>query len=264
MKKYPLKHRSDSEALTDVSYWKGRQAGLNPDECAPDDRLMEKEWFNLVRPHLEPYQGQRLLELGCYPGHISAFMCRRIPFEPAGIDFSPLSDKYLEILKAQGISNATLFKEDIRSFKPDLPYDVVCSFGLIEHFRDTQSILDHHNRILRPGGLCVVIIPNFRKIQYLYHAVFDGQDLVKHNIEAMNTMIFSNFARRNRHIILCLEYAGNLRFWNVDLTGSSLRSGIKRICSKIVRETARLIGKTLPQGHPYIAPWIVYVGRKPF
>ena len=42
----------------------------------------------------------------------------------------------------------------------DEQFDVVVSFGLIEHFEDTVSIVRAASRFLKPGGMLITNIPN--------------------------------------------------------------------------------------------------------
>jgi len=245
--------------LTDPSYWAARQQGH---ECAPTP-AEEPEWFSVVGPHLHAHSGQRLLEVGCAPGDVSAFICSRISLVPEGVEFSPSADLYLQTMARSGIHNARLHRCDVREFRPTEPYDIVASFGLVEHFDDPQVILDEHDRLLRPGGLCVVVIPSFRGIQFAYHYLFDRTDLRRHNIASMDPDVFRRFAGRRSHHVLELRHVGRLRFFNVDLGGGFVRRWARRIGSRAVRDAARLLGPTLPEGHPFLAPWLVYVARKP-
>lgn len=240
--------------LTYPAYWDRGRRHLGPRAAMLPD---EAEWFPPVADWLWEYAGGRFLELGCAPGLVSAFVCTRLAFSPHGVDFSEDADRYLEVLQAAGLCDAVLHRGDLRSFRPDHPFDVVASFGLIEHFQDPAEILDHHDRMLRNGGLCLVVVPNFRKVQYLYHRIFDRRDMAMHNTAAMMPRLFFDFARRRGHRVRYLGYAGRLRLWNAPTKG-----WLPRAVKKGVREAARVLGRRLPAGHPWLAPWLVYVGEK--
>ena len=76
--------------LTDPRYWDGRYRGVASGAARP-----EPEWLAPMLPHLLPYAGQRLLELGCVPGHASRAILDRVPFRPEGVDFAGAGDLYL-------------------------------------------------------------------------------------------------------------------------------------------------------------------------
>jgi cyclopropane fatty-acyl-phospholipid synthase-like methyltransferase len=240
--------------LTNPAYWGRCQQHLwAGGELAPE----EAEWFPIAAKYLKAYEGGRFLELGCAPGRVSAFICRRMSLVPHGVDFSTEAELYLAVLRAAGFPSATLYRNDLRCFHPDVPFDVVASFGLIEHFDDPRQILDDHDRMLRKGGLCLVVVPNFRGIQYVYHRLFDHRDLAVHNTAAMATRIFADFAEGRNHRVWYLGYAGRLRFWNAP---SKLL--FSRSIKKAIREAAVRVGRLLPTAHPWLAPWLVYVGEK--
>jgi SAM-dependent methyltransferase len=237
--------------LTDPAYWEGRYRDVRGGKPRP-----EPEWLAPMIPHLLPYAGQRLLELGCVPGHASAAILSRVPLRPEGVDSADAGHLYLSELAPW---SPRLHRCDLREFQPEGgPYDVVGSFGLVEHFDDVQEILDHHDRLLRPGGLCIVEVPHFRRVQFLYHRAFDRLDLARHNLRAMDPAVFEEFARRRGHDVLFLGFVGKMRFWGLD-------AGSGRLKRKLARLSERLggaLGHLLPEGNRWLAPWLVYVARK--
>ncbi|MCJ7544840.1 MAG: class I SAM-dependent methyltransferase [Phycisphaerae bacterium] len=248
--------------LTTAQYWGERQSGaaLTPKKLAELHRI--SEWFDAVRPYLAEYEGQRLLELGCSPGYASAVICTQLRFQPSGVDFSPEAGLYPVNLAAVGVKNATLYPCDIRDFSPPTLYDVVCSVGLVEHFSEPKSMLSEHSRLLRQGGLMVVVVPNFRKVPFLYHWVFDRRDLVRHNLACMEPRLFEDFSREHGFQIVLLRHVGRLRLWGLDASGSRFGFLLRRCLAKLVREIGRSVGYVLPANHPLFAPFLAYVGRK--
>ena len=248
--------------LTNSSYWGEKQHNLDIANDEKFKRMTDFEWLPIIEPYLKKFEGKKFIELGCSPGLASAAIGKRVSFDFHGVDFSPESLLYLINLERIGVRNAKLYKTDLMTFKEDYLFDVVASFGLLEHFTDIQLIFKQHDRLLKPGGLCVVVIPNLRKIQYIYHYIFNRDDLLRHNLNAMNPDIFNGLASQHRQKILYLGYVGKLRFWNVELKGIKIARILKRIASKIVREAAFWGGIILPKDHPIYAPWIVYIGKK--
>jgi 2-polyprenyl-3-methyl-5-hydroxy-6-metoxy-1,4-benzoquinol methylase len=41
----------------------------------------------------------------------------------------------------------------------DKNFDIVCSFGLIEHFVDKQAVLDVHKNFAAPNGIIIILVP---------------------------------------------------------------------------------------------------------
>lgn len=248
--------------LTDSRYWGRKQNHFDHISEEKFRRMTDFEWLPVIEPYLKRFEGRRFLELGCSPGITSAAIGKKVAFEFHGVDFSPESELYLKNLARIGVVNAQLYKTDLMTFEPDFLFDVVASFGLVEHFTDIPTIFRQHDRLLKPGGLCIVVIPNLRKIPYFYHYLFNREELLRHNLDAMNPYIFTKLASNQRHKILFLDYVGRLKFWNVELKGKRFERIVRRVTSKLIRETAKWGGKLLPQGHPLFAPWIVYIGKK--
>lgn len=254
-----ISHRYAMTDLTSPTYWGDRQTQLK----VPKDQGAMKDLLDAIEPFLLQYRHQRWIELGCSPGNVSYLLFNRIPFIPFGVDFSPQAQMYLETMARYAGVHATLFQLDLREFSPTEPYDVVMSFGLIEHFSNPGEILDHHYRLCRKGGLLVTAIPHFRYLQWLYHRLFDRRDLAKHNISMMNLGTFKGFAERNNLQVLHLGYVGRINFWNVDDSGPRMKAMIRKGLSLAVRAFVnRLLAHILPPHKKLYAPWIVFIARK--
>jgi SAM-dependent methyltransferase len=251
-------HQDTSSDLTSPSYWGERQKSVK----VPAESGALKELIDAIEPFLQPYEGQRWVELGCSPGRMSALLYQRVRFIPHGVDFSPEAHLYkLTMSQVAGVE-ATLYRCDLRTFQVPQPFDVVMSFGLLEHFSDTEEILDHHYRLCREKGLLVVNIPNFRYLQWLYHYAFDRTDLERHNVGNMRLDTFREFAERKSLDVLFLRHVGRMHFWNVDEKGPWLLVLCRRALSLLIRgSTELLLSKLLPANKRLYSPWIVFVAR---
>ena len=129
----------------------------------------------------------RIVELGCAPGKKLRDMARIAPEHAySGVDFAPRAlEETRRVLAASGLS-PHLHLADVREFEPDEPYDIVVSFGLLEHFDDPASMLAHHVRLARPGGVVGFELPNYRhRVLARALAVYSPETLATHNLEIM-------------------------------------------------------------------------------
>lgn len=95
----------------------------------------------------------KLLDVGCSNGtFIEA--AGRIGYLADGID---LSDVAIRSAKERGL---TAFCSTIEDFHPEVPYDNITGFDVIEHVLDPQNFLRHCHRLLRNDGRIVVSLPN--------------------------------------------------------------------------------------------------------
>jgi 2-polyprenyl-3-methyl-5-hydroxy-6-metoxy-1,4-benzoquinol methylase len=90
------------------------------------------------------------------------YFAREFGFKVAGIDYAPAGCALAEeSLRRSGVAGE-IFCADIFDPPPSLleTYDVVVSFGVVEHFTDTTASIEAFARLLRPGGLLITSVPN--------------------------------------------------------------------------------------------------------
>ena len=142
-----------------------------------------------------PADPQRsILEIGGAPGQYLAYMYRRFGYAAHCLDYSPVGcQKAQENFALLGIP-AQVYCRDL--FAPDLdlpPFDIVYSLGVIEHFRDLPAVVERHLRLLKPGGLLLLGVPNFGGIYHGFLRRLAPQLLAQHNLAAMDLQHWEAF-----------------------------------------------------------------------
>lgn len=128
--------------------------------------------------HFDRFRGRadvELLEAGCARSIWLPYFSREFGFEVSGIDYSETGcQKSREILAAQNVAGRVL-EENIFAPSPDLVgrFDVVVSFGLIEHFEDSAGAVRALAAYLKPGGTMITNIPNMRGTVGLVQRLFN-------------------------------------------------------------------------------------------
>ncbi|HNU01168.1 MAG TPA: class I SAM-dependent methyltransferase, partial [Acidobacteriota bacterium] len=86
--------------------------------------------------------------------------------EVAGLDYSKKGMNNCQVLFKALKLEGDLRCEDIfdNSF-PQNYFNLVYSFGVIEHFSDPREIIRRHLMLVRPGGKALMVIPNFKGVQ---------------------------------------------------------------------------------------------------
>jgi 2-polyprenyl-3-methyl-5-hydroxy-6-metoxy-1,4-benzoquinol methylase len=122
--------------------------------------------FKALLRALDAFQtrGAKLLEVGCAQSAWLPVFAREFGFEISGLDYSELGCKRArQLLERDGVSGevycADMFSPPAHLLRS---FDCVVSFGVIEHFRDTASVLAMLATYLKPGGRLVTLIPNMR------------------------------------------------------------------------------------------------------
>ena len=158
--------------LVDKEYWDHSWSAESqlPDTFDPNIRgmrgLYRRPFHAFFAEHLPAIgpPGASLVEIGCGRSQLLPYFAKQFNLRVAGLDYSEVGcEKARRILERDGV------RGDIRcadlwdaTAVPTLGYDIVFSFGLVEHFEDTAGILSALARYARPGGAVLTLIPNMR------------------------------------------------------------------------------------------------------
>ena len=168
------------------NYWNNIQLPSQVNYKIPFDRCLAET----LKAELSLFSGD-VLEVGCAPGKWLAFLCKSFGMKPSGIEYSQTGmEATLRNFKIQGLLIDEIYMGDFFSIKPVPRFDLVISFGFIEHFDDPDSVIQRHLDWLKPGGKLVLGIPNFNGIYRPIQQVLDPSLLDKHNLSIMNLAYF--------------------------------------------------------------------------
>jgi SAM-dependent methyltransferase len=178
--------------------------------------------------------GQTALELGCFPGRYLVEL-GHLGYRVSGCDTTPRVDTDLAPwLRAQSVAVGALRRGDFRAL-PRERYDLVTSFGFVEHFPDYADVFRCHFDFVRPGGLVLVTFPNFRgAVQRFLHHLLDRDNLDRHVQPAMRLEPYRRVAER-LGTVLFAGYYGRFDFWTDDQRGRN--GAVRRQLLRIVHLT---------------------------
>jgi 2-polyprenyl-3-methyl-5-hydroxy-6-metoxy-1,4-benzoquinol methylase len=123
------------------------------------DEVEARKYF--VEPHIprfaqfERWRGKKVLEIGCGIGTDTVNFARN-GAQVTAVDLSPesleLARKRVEVY---GLHDQVRFysgsAEELRSFVPAEPYDLIYSFGVIHHTPHPARVMDQMRQYTRPG-----------------------------------------------------------------------------------------------------------------
>jgi SAM-dependent methyltransferase len=137
-------------------------------------------------------------EIGAYPGGILCDLAKRFGYKPVAIEYSAHTDRIQRMFEHNGLSGI-VENRDFLGIQESAVYDVVCSFGFVEHFADPREVVARHLRLTKPGGYVVLSVPRIDGFQgALYEATYlpDEWDRIRtsHNPRAMNLDTLKRFA----------------------------------------------------------------------
>jgi len=253
VKKYN-RHLNLSEwNLAPQSYWDSSYEKIKFKVADNNDPI--RKWIE----HYIPRGYGNCFEIGCFPGrYLTVF--GDLGYELNGIDLTPRVKNDLPMwLKKNGYSVAYFECNDFSNNKNNRKYDIVCSFGFIEHFIDFESYLIKHGELVANNGYLVISTPNFSGfIQNKLHYCLDKENYNRHNINAMNPLIWAAILKTLGFEIIFTGWFGNFDFW-VD---NQKRGRISLFLINFIHALIPLLRNILPEGKKLYAPYCGLIAKK--
>lgn len=126
-----------------------------------------------------------------------------------------MDTKIPEWLTDKGYKTGSFYKSDIFQFEPKNQYDLVCSFGFIEHFTNYKEVIEKHLKLVKQSGLVVIETPNFRGfVQNFLHRFLDKTNYDRHFIPSMNPQEWETILKNEGFEIITSGYFGGFDFWS--------------------------------------------------
>lgn len=211
------------ERLTTKEHWSRQWAGSRPSRLRLNPNVSAfREKHQMFRAHL-PSGDLRFVELGCYPGSMMSYFHEHFGYRVSGIEY--LGDHAIaarEMLAAESI-DADVIHADVFEYEPPKElWDVVASFGFVEHFTDTADVMRHHLKLLRPGGWLVVSIPNHSGVNGSILKMVDKELYDTHNRMSCEALV-AGIEATNEADIVDARYVGRFSLGNTGIYAYGLK-----------------------------------------
>lgn len=172
------------DALSTAGYWDGVWGGQVRLRLPSSYIVATRNLQQLLRRYVRP--GDRFLEIGCAPGKILAWVAVALKAEVSGLDYSETGLATVrQLFTALKIPGDLRCEEIGRTTFAPASFDVVYSSGLIEHFANPSEMVRHHLRLVKPGGVAVITVPDYHGIYGTLQRYFDSEILSIHNLDIM-------------------------------------------------------------------------------
>ena len=228
-------------------------------------------WDVVMKSCLPTDATMKTLEIGSAPGHNLLRLKETFGYQPYGVEYTATGARMNRQLFAQhGLDPAQVIVAD--AFSPDFlaqhrgTFDVVTSFGFVEHFDDVRTVIERQLDLLKEGGWLVVQIPRLVGLNYLIARCLNRETLQMHNLPIMQKeafrQLFTGLPLDARFVdyvgtlklILCLPH--NQSGWLGRLTNSI--KNLQVAMNLLLRALFRQKGAESYLFSPYLA----FVGRK--
>jgi SAM-dependent methyltransferase len=178
--------------------------------------------------------GMRVLEVGFAPGNVLAWVGKVLQAEVAGVDFSgngfaAAKELFNALSLAGDLRNESVFETSFA----EASFDVVYSLGVIEHFQDPRPIVRRHVELVRPGGVVLITVPNYRGIYGRIQRALDAPNLELHNLDIMTP--------RNLEGLAPTDIDGETKVWRAGCVDPWILSLSRRFPRRNARLLAYLV-----------------------
>lgn len=180
---------SDRKSSND--YWENEWEKFDPsEEISLDEKDSKNLLYILIAKNLRKVfslnnikPNSTFFEIGCGGSRWLPFFAKEFGFKVGGVDYT--DSGVAGALNACKHSNikANIIKGDYEQMSSALSgerFDVVASFGFVEHFEDTKQCISHIMKVSKKNGIIITIIPNMAGLYGL------GYKLLKPSVYAIH------------------------------------------------------------------------------
>lgn len=153
--------------LTDQEFWERQYrapAPVLPKDGSTRPYQYAVFWDDIIPNHLRPTTGSSVVEVGSAPGLRTVKLAREYGLEPFCLEYTDEGARQnREVFEAAGCDPSNVLQRDLFGDIDDLRerFNLVVSFGFIEHFDDPRAAIPRHIDLCKPGGHVVITIPNY-------------------------------------------------------------------------------------------------------
>jgi len=196
------------------------------------------------------------IELGGFPGYYSIYLKKYQGLATTLFDYYIHDGLIKELLAKNGLKEGdiNIIESDLFNYTPQQKFDLVTSFGLIEHFSDTASIIKTHLQFLKPGGTLFITLPNFTGVNGWVQKNFDKENYDKHYIDCMNPAFLAETCKELGLKEVESYYHGKFTVW---LENKSEQSPIAKFIVKAIWVAGKVFTKIVPIESKGLSPYIV-------
>lgn len=204
-------------------------------------------------------KGKEVFEIGCFPGRYLYHFGKK-GYVLNGIDITKeMDDSFIQWLRNKNFNVGEITKEDVFNFKPSKQYDIVSSFGFIEHFANFDALIEQHIQWTKPNGYIIISVPDFSNpVQYTLHKLSDKKLLSIHNLKAMNINSWKEVVKRYKVEIIFEGHFGGYSFW----AGTQNRNLFQKLILKVGYASNNVLTKKIKRSSSFYSPFMGMIFKK--
>jgi len=239
-------------SIVPQSFWNTRWGA---DLSYEPELITFKDLFDKYLP-----RGGTCFEVGCYPGRFLIYLGQTFGYTVSGVAAKPgTSDRLKEFVRSFNVNVGTFYEGDFFTLEVPNPFDVVCSFGFVEHFDDVDQVVEAHVRFVKPGGLLVISCPNFRRLQAVFRRWVDKPNLDRHVSHAMDADRWEACLKKLGFQPIYKNFYRTAEFW----VETATRNPFKRVTILVLKYLCRALNCLVDWPNRWISPYVILIMRRP-
>lgn len=249
-------NKKDLGSLTDQSHWDAAWDSSVKLRMPSRLNVGVLNITRLLKRHVFP--GCRYIEIGCAPGKLLTWVANVLQANALGLDYSDAGIFQCRRLFEALNLDIDLYHEDFFNHTLELEtFDVVTSFGLIEHFDDPVPVVRQHLDLVKPGGVAIITVPNYGGVYGSIQSWCDSPNLELHNLDIMTTSAMRALVDSSE-----VESVRAYRFGSVNPWVLNLGNKLPKFLVTMLNLGINAIGLIQPMNIGAIAPMLVLEIRK--
>lgn len=206
-------------------------------------------------------QDMKICEIGFGDGKLLKKIADRFNYEHYGIEYS----KEAIQTATKGVHGilGDIFDEQLSNQHKE-QFDVVFSYGFIEHIIPTQKAVQAHLKLVKKGGLLVLQIPRFKQFNWLKARLFRPDLLPLHNLTIMEQEVLTVLGQQEGlEELFCKNY-GTLKLRLPMAKKDSWYYVLKTVCllEYVFNPLFRILFGDRRFETRLFSPAVMYIGKK--
>jgi SAM-dependent methyltransferase len=236
--------------LTDRDYWSQYWSNYQY------EKIPSKTIYDKYIPALK--EKESFIEIGGFPGINAAYFYKNVCKDVTLLDFyvnQAIVSKFEQINQLPE-GSIHCIESDFFKFDSNRTYDIVFSFGFIEHFDDTRDVIERHTKLLSEHGQLLIILPNLRGLNGCIQWLFDRKNLRAHNLESMKIDLLKDIMKKT-----------GMKSWKIDYTRKPMvwlepKPGILNKTGRTLIKLFSYSIKIFPIKGWLLSPYIIITAQK--
>lgn len=254
--------------LSKKEQWESSWSKSNKSELAFDpEKPFFRETHRILQEYLPSKKNGKFLEVGAYPGKYLWYFHKYHGYEPWGVEYVESCALQAQEMLDHAKIPAHMIVDDFFNLHADKyvgdgGWDLVSSFGFVEHFDEPEIAISKHLEVARPGGLVMVSIPNHAGWNGNIMRYADSDKWGQHNHMSLNDLLKA-FSKAGNSKILFSGHAGHIGFWNTCVyENAKVKMGKLYPLLRAPLWLIENLGRWIVPNNKYSSPEIIVIAKK--